>query len=52
LTRLAFLYVVVHGFGPSLAAFGPKLDPSFRLGGYEIFFSNGCFFVIFVAMSS
>jgi hypothetical protein len=30
LARLAFLYVVVHGFGPSLAASGPKLDPSFN----------------------
>src|ERR1035437_6403473 len=29
LARLAFLYVVVHGFGPSLSAFGPKLDPRF-----------------------
>jgi hypothetical protein len=29
LARLAFLYVVVHGFGPSLSAFGPKLDPIF-----------------------
>jgi hypothetical protein len=28
LARLAFLYIVVQGFGPSLAAAGPKLDPS------------------------
>ena len=29
LVRLALFYVMVHGFGPNLAAFGPKLDPSF-----------------------
>jgi hypothetical protein len=30
LPRLASLYVVVHGFRPSLAAFGLKLDPKCR----------------------
>jgi len=28
LVRPALFYVMVHGFGPDLAAFGPKLDPS------------------------
>ena len=28
LVRLALFCVMVHGFGPNLAAFGPKLDPS------------------------
>ena len=28
LARLALFYVSVYGFGPSLAAIGPKLDPS------------------------
>ena len=33
LARLALFCVMVHGFGPSLAVFGPKLDPIFsRLG--------------------
>jgi hypothetical protein len=34
LVRLALFYVMVHGFGPNLAVFGLKLDPSFssRLG--------------------
>jgi hypothetical protein len=27
LARLALFCVSVHGFGPSLAAIGPKLDP-------------------------
>jgi len=31
LVRLALFYVMVHGFGPNLAVFGPKLDPSFSL---------------------
>jgi hypothetical protein len=31
LVRLALFYVMVHGFGPSLAVVGPKLDPSFPL---------------------
>jgi len=31
LARLAFLYVVVHGFGPDLSVVGPKLDPSFSV---------------------
>jgi hypothetical protein len=29
LVRLALFCVMVHGFGPDLAVFGPKLDPSF-----------------------
>jgi len=29
LARLALLCVIVLGFGPNLAVFGPKLDPSF-----------------------
>jgi hypothetical protein len=29
LVRLALFYVMLHGFGPNLAAVGPKLDPSF-----------------------
>ena len=29
LVRPALFCVMVHGFGPNLAAFGPKLDPSF-----------------------
>jgi hypothetical protein len=29
LARLALFYVTVHGFGPKLSVFGPKLDPSF-----------------------
>jgi hypothetical protein len=31
LVRLALFCVMVHGFGPNLAAFGPKLDPSDRI---------------------
>jgi len=31
LVRLALFYVMLHGFGPNLAVFGPKLDPSFAL---------------------
>jgi len=31
LARLALFCVMVLGFGPNSAAFGPKLDPSFRL---------------------
>jgi hypothetical protein len=29
LACLALYCVIVHGFGPSLSAFGPKLDPTF-----------------------
>jgi hypothetical protein len=29
LVRLALFYVMVHGFGPTLAVVGPKLDPTF-----------------------
>jgi len=29
LVRLALFCVMVHGFGPNSAAFGPKLDPTF-----------------------
>ncbi len=29
LARLALFYVMVHGFGPNLAVFGPKLDLTF-----------------------
>ena len=29
LVRLALFCVMVHGFGPNLAAFGPKLDLTF-----------------------
>jgi hypothetical protein len=28
LVRLALFYVTVHGFGPKLSVFGPKLDPN------------------------
>ena len=31
LVRLALFCVMVHGFGPNLAAFGPKLDSSFGM---------------------
>jgi len=31
LVRLALFCVMVRGFGPNLAAFGPKLDPSDRI---------------------
>jgi len=34
LVRLALFYVMVHGFGPDLAAFGHKLDPSY---GHAVF---------------
>ena len=29
LVRLALFYVIVQGLGPSLSAFGPKLDPTY-----------------------
>ena len=35
LVRLALFYVMVHGFGPNLAVFGPKLDPSFGMNPYS-----------------
>ena len=31
LVRLALFCVTVHGFGPTLASFGPKLDSSFGM---------------------
>jgi hypothetical protein len=31
LARLALCCVIVLGFGPNLAEFGPKLDPRFGL---------------------
>jgi len=29
MVRLALFCVMVHGLGPNLAVFGPKLDPTF-----------------------
>jgi hypothetical protein len=35
LVRLALFCVLVHGFGPNLAAFGPKLDLTFGVNPYS-----------------